>query len=49
MIHVRGLTKHYADLRRGKLVALGGDQTSTYRRDKSSASWGRTGLERRPH
>ncbi len=24
MIHVRGLTKHYADLRRGKLVALGG-------------------------
>jgi len=24
MIEVRGLTKHYADLRRGKLVALGG-------------------------
>jgi sodium transport system ATP-binding protein len=24
MIHVRGLTKHYADLRQGKLVALGG-------------------------
>jgi sodium transport system ATP-binding protein len=24
MIHVRGLTKHYADLRRGKLVALAG-------------------------
>lgn len=24
MIHVRGLTKHYEDLRRGKLVALGG-------------------------
>jgi sodium transport system ATP-binding protein len=24
MIHVRGLTKHYADLRRGKFVALGG-------------------------
>ena len=24
MIHVRGLTKHYADLRRGTLVALGG-------------------------
>jgi sodium transport system ATP-binding protein len=24
MIHVRELTKHYADLRRGKLVALGG-------------------------
>ena len=24
MIQVRGLTKHYADLRRGKLVALGG-------------------------
>jgi len=24
MIRVRGLTKHYADLRRGKLVALGG-------------------------
>ena len=24
MIHVRALTKHYADLRRGKLVALGG-------------------------
>jgi len=24
MIHVRGLTKHYSDLRRGKLVALGG-------------------------
>lgn len=24
MIHVQGLTKHYADLRRGKFVALGG-------------------------
>ncbi len=24
MIHVRGLTKHYADLRRGQFVALGG-------------------------
>ena len=24
MIHVRNLTKHYADLRRGKFVALGG-------------------------
>ena len=24
MIHVHGLTKHYADLRRGRLVALGG-------------------------
>ena len=24
MIRARGLTKHYADLRRGKLVALGG-------------------------
>ena len=24
MIHVHALTKHYADLRRGRLVALGG-------------------------
>ena len=28
MIHVHELTKHYADLRRGQFVALGGDQLS---------------------
>ena len=30
MIEVRGLTKHYADLRRGKLVALGGISFNAY-------------------
>ena len=30
MIHVHELTKHYADLRRGKLVALGGISFDAY-------------------